>query len=470
MIIKGQKIQNRPTFEVRNPFSGEVVAEVPIATEDDILQAMNTSHACTAKLSIDDRRTILRKAVTKIQEQELALAELITSESGLSLRDTQYEIHRVVNVFSAAANAVENIEEDSSWRFADKSSKPKLKVITEPLDLVLAITPFNHPMNQVAHKVAPAIVAGTPMVLKPSEKTPLSAIRLFEILHEAGLPPGMMNIITTNNPEQFLNVTLSTKLAQLVMFTGSVKVGKYIAQKLTATGNELVRYVPELGGNAAFVVLEDADIDLAAGLALNAFANSGQRCTAIKRILLPERIADEFISKFLDLTKKITFGNPYDPAVTMGTVIDEPAAKIVQQRVNSALAIGANLLYGNIRNSALYSPTVLDRVDRKSELAVTETFGPVASIIRITDIDDAIDVINSVKYKLAAGVMTKNEMSAKYISNAIKVGQFNWNSYPGYRTEQAPFGGFGDSGNGAKEGIILAAEGMRRIRTFYQHE
>ena len=217
-------------------------------------------------------------------------------------------------------------------------------------------------------------------------------------------------------------------------------------------------------------VLEDADIDLAAGLAINAFANSGQRCTAIKRILLLDRIADEFISKFLDLTKKIKFGNPYDPAITMGTVIDESAAKIVQQRVNNALNIGANLLYGNIRNGALYSPTVLDRVDRKSELVVAETFGPVASIIRIKDVDDAIHVINSVNYKLAAGVMTKNEMSAMYIANAIKVGQFNWNSYPGYRTEQAPFGGFGDSGNGAKEGIILAAEGMRRIRTYYRHD
>ena len=219
MIIKGQKIQNRPTFVVRNPFSGEVVAEVPIATEHDILQSVKASHAFNAKLSTDNRINILRKTVTKIQEQKLALAELITSESGLSLRDTQYEIDRVVNVFSAAANAVENIEEDISWRFADKSSKPELKVITEPLELALAITPFNHPMNQVAHKVAPAIVAGTPMVLKPSEKTPLSAIRLFEILHEAGLPPGMMNLITTNNPEQFLDVALSTRLAQLVIFT-----------------------------------------------------------------------------------------------------------------------------------------------------------------------------------------------------------------------------------------------------------
>jgi aldehyde dehydrogenase (NAD+) len=470
MIIKGQKIQNRPAFVVRNPFSGKVVGEVPIATEDDILLSVRASHAFHVKLSIDDRIHILREAATKIQEQKLALAELITSESGLSLQDTQYEINRVVNVFSAAANAVENIEEDISWRFADKSAKPELRVITEPLDLALAITPFNHPMNQVAHKVAPAIVAGTPMVLKPSEKTPMSAIRLFEILHEAGLPPGMMNLITTNNPEQFLDVALSAKLAQLVTFTGGVKVGKHIAQKLTATGNELVKYVPELGGNAALVVLEDADIDLAARLALNAFANSGQRCTAIKRILLPDRIADEFISKFLDLTKKITFGNPYDPTVTMGTVIDEPAAKVVQQRVNSALNSGANLLYGNIRKGALYSPTVLDHVNRKSELVVAETFGPVASIIRITDTDDAIDVINAVNYKLAAGVMTKNEVAAMYIADAIKVGQFNWNSYPGYRTEQAPFGGFGDSGNGAKEGIILAAEGMRRIRTYYRHD
>jgi len=470
MIINGKKIKGRKTFEVINPYTKDAVGKVPIAAKEDIMQAMALSYKTKKTLKQEKKAEILRRAANKIKSDKRKIAALITSESGLCLKDTLHEADRVYNVLTLGANAISKIEEDRTSRYSlGENKNPRLRVISEPLDLVLGITPFNHPMNQVAHKAVPAVMAGTSMVLKPTEKTPLSAIRLAEILHEAGLPRNMLNLITIDDPNRFLEDALSTKLMQLITFTGGLDAGKHIARRIAETGNEMVKFVAELGDSAPFIVLEDADIKLAAKSALNAYGNSGQRCTKIKRLLVHNKIANEFIDEFLGLTEAIKYGNPMDTDTDMGTVISEDAAIKIQSRVNAAIDDGARLLYGNKREGALYSPTLLDSVNPKSELVAKETFGPVAPIIRINDVQEAIQIINSVKFKLAGAVMTKSRKNAELISDSIKVGQFNWNSHPSYRSEQAPFGGFCDSGNGEKEGVILAAEGMRRIRTFYEH-
>ncbi|MDO8509351.1 MAG: aldehyde dehydrogenase family protein [Nanoarchaeota archaeon] len=470
MIINGKRVRKEKNFEVRSPYDGSLIGEVPIAEEKDIMEAIFLSHEMNKDLPINTRANILTRTAERVIQEKQTLATLISYESGLSLRDSNYEIDRVHSVFAIAAEYTRYIEEDITCKFiSSRDGKPKLQVITEPFDLILAITPFNHPMNQVAHKVAPAIAAGTAIVLKPSEKTPLSAIKLIEIMHECGLPPNYVNLITTNNPSSFLDIALSTKLAQVLTFTGGIKVGKYIARRLIETDNELIKYVPELGDNAALAILEDADLDLSARVALHAFTNSGQRCTSIKRILVHNDIADKFIENFLDLSRKIKYGDPLDPENDMGTLIDQDSAIQIQKRVEDSLKKGARLLYGNIRDRALYSPTILDHVNPASELVVEETFGPIAPIIRINSLEEAISIINSVNYKLSGAVITRDKKKAKFIANSIKVGQFSWNGHPGYRTEQAPFGGFGLSGNGQKEGVIMAAESMRRIRTFYTH-
>lgn len=464
-------MRKEKTFGIKNPYNNEIVGRVPDAGREDVISAMRLSYSREKNLAPDQRAEILENAAKAVKSSQQEIARIITSESGLCLKDTLYEVNRVHNVLNLGAGAIPKIEEDRTSRFTEGENKnPELKVISEPLDLVLGITPFNHPMNQVAHKIVPAVMAGTAIVLKPAEKTPLSAIKLLQILLECGLPKGYVNVVTSSNPRQFLDDALSTHLAQLVTFTGGMEVGKYIARRLAETGNELVKYVSELGDSAAFTVLEDADIRLAAERAMNAYANSGQRCTSIKRILLHNKVADEFIEQFLGLTEKIRYGDPFDPSTDMGTVINEDAAKLIESRVNMAIKDGAKLLYGNKREGALYSPTLLDDVNPRSELVARETFGPVAPITRIGSIKEAISIINSVNYKLAGAVMTKKRENAELIANSIKVGQFNWNHNPGYRTEQAPFGGFGDSGNGEKEGVIMAAEGMRRVRTFYSHQ
>lgn len=472
MIINGQRIVAEQVSPVYNPFTNEIVGEVPAATEKQITDAVLGAAAVDGRLfGAAERKTVLLKTVEYINNHKDELSRLITSESGLSLKDTLYEVGRVANVFLFAAKTVDMLEADPSerYRIHDELSTFQLNVVSEPLTAALAITPFNHPMNQVAHKVAPAIAAGTPLVLKPSEKTPLSALKLSEILHEQGLPAGMLNVITCDAPDQFLKDALALHKVELVTFTGGVSVGKIIAKEIVNTGNELIRYIPELGGNSALTVLDDADVELAASIAMNAYANSGQRCTSIKRILLHDAVADDFIHTFLEKTKQIRYGDPFNPETDMGTVIDQASASAIKGRVDDAVASGAELLYGNMQDGALYSPTLLDKVKPNTELVVKETFGPVAPIIRISGIDEAVEIINSVNFKLASAVVSADSEKALHIANAVQVGQFNWNNSPGFRTEAAPFGGFGDSGNGEKEGVIMAAEGLRKIRTFYEH-
>jgi len=469
MIINGRSFGTIHTFKVKNPYTQEVVEDVSIANSENIAAALKFSKDREKDLSIEERIKILSTAADKIEAQKEEVSRLITSESGLSLKDTLYEVGRVANVLRYSASIVGDIERDITGRFVGPNDKAELKVVSEPLDLVVGITPFNHPMNQVVHKIGPSIAAGAGMVLKPSEKTPLSALKLVEILQESGLPPNYVNVVTTMDPSSFLDSVLEVKEAEMITFTGGVWVGKHIARRMAETGNGLVKYVPELGGNSALTILEDADIELAANCAMNAFANSGQRCTSTKRILVHREVGEAFLDSFLSKVEKIRYGDPLDPDTDMGTVINEMAAKGIEDRVNVAVKEGAKLLYGNKREGALYSPTVLDNVYPNSRLVSEETFGPVAPIIYINNTDEAIKIINSTNYKLAGGVITEDKKKAEYIANSIKVGQFNWNNNPGYRTELAPFGGFGDSGNGSKEGVLMAAEGMRRIRTFYRH-
>jgi len=216
-------------------------------------------------------------------------------------------------------------------------------------------------------------------------------------------------------------------------------------------------------------VMEDADLSSAARLALAAFDNAGQRCTAVRRILVHDAVADEFVERFVAAARALRCGDPWDPDTDLGPLIDEPAAAAVEQRVAAALAAGARLLLGHRRRGALYTPTVLDRVTPAMELVEQETFGPVAPILRIRSLAEAIAVTRASRRRLAGAIVTACEETARRFAAAIRVGQLSWNGPPGYRTESAPFGGFGDSGNGEKEGIVHATRAMLNLRTFWVH-
>ena len=255
-------------------------------------------------------------------------------------------------------------------------------------------------MNQVAHKIVPSVATNNRIVVKPSEKVPLSCYLFADILYEAGLPPQMLQVLT-GDPQEIADELITNPAIDLITFTGGVSIGKSIASRMGYR-----RAVLELGGNDPIIVMEDADLDEASTLAVSEILqNSGQRCTAIKRMLVHESVADRFGTGGRE-TRAWSYGNPADPSVDMGTVIDEAAAKFCEQQVNDAIARGARLLVGNVRNGALYSPTVIDRVTPDMPLVKYETFGPVSPIMRFRDIDDAIRMSNSTDYALSSSVCT----------------------------------------------------------------
>ena len=459
-------------LSIFNPYSGKQVAAVPLSGPGGMERALSRAREGRADQSPDRRVAVLGRLADLLDDRRDELSRVITSESGLCLRDTRHEVRRVAEVARAAALVAQTIDEDQTSRFVlgAKRRGPKLRVITEPLDLVVGITPFNHPMNQVAHKVLPAVAAGAPIVVKPSSKTPLSAFALQRLLVEAGLDESQVQIVVGLSAEKAVDPLITSPLVDMVTFTGGTEAGRRIASRLVHSGNTWKRFVPELGGCSSLIVNDDADVQRSVETAIKGcFGNSGQRCTAIRRVIVTRPIHKAFLVALEAAASKLKYGDPWDENVHVGTVISERSARSIQARVNAALRDGARLLVGNVRQGALYSPTVLDNVRVTSTLVAQETFGPVAAVIRARDIDHAISLARRTNYALAGAVMTRSEETARRVSNALVVGQFNWNGIPSYRTEAAPFGGFKDSGNGEKEGVILAAQGMRRIRTFYSH-
>lgn len=442
-------------FNVTNPYNGKVIGDVHITTPEELERYVKKAHSF--QLDLSTRKPILKKAYSLLKKRKRLYANLITCESGLCIKQTLHEVDRSLEVLKACIKMIDYVS--NPYPFKDT------EIISEPLDLVVAITPFNHPLNQIVHKIGPAIVAGTSMILKPSQKTPLTAIKFRELLTEAGLPKEFLYVVNSNNPKKLVDILIKHHLVDSIMFTGGTEVGNYIEENK----KPYKKYIAELGGNAALVVLEDADLELASRVALGAFDNSGQRCTAINSILVHKKVADKFVKKFLEKTKKLKWGNPMNPNTDIGTVINEKAANRIKEKIMNSVDGIMKIVYFDYGFKASIPPIILDRVDPDCELIQEETFGPIAPIVRINNIDDAVRIINKSGYKLAGAVITKDKKKAKYIADRIKVGQFNWNGKPGNRTEMAPFGGFGKSGNGEKEGVYFASLGMRRIRTFYEN-
>ena len=461
--IGGEKVHTERSFEVRSPFSGAVIASVPKASLTDVRRAFEIAQAYKPTLSRYQRSAILKRAGALLATRREEAAKLITAESGLCMKDSMYEVGRVSDVLEFAA--MEALRDDGQVFSCDLTPHGKNRKVMshrEPLlGVITAITPFNHPMNQVAHKIVPSIATNNRMVLKPSEKVPLSALFLADLLYEAGLPPEMFQVVT-GDPAEIADELLTNAAVDLITFTGGVAIGKYIAAKAGYR-----RVILELGGNDPLIVMEDADLERAASLAVaGSYKNSGQRCTAVKRMLVQESVAARFTELVVEKTRQWRHGDPSDTGVDMGTVIDETAARLFEARVNEAVSQGARLLVGNQREGALYSPTVLDRVRPEMTLVREETFGPVSPILTFKDIDDAIRISNGTAYGLSSGICTDRMDHATRFARELKVGTVNVWEVPGYRIELSPFGGIKDSGLGYKEGVQEAVKSFTNVKTF----
>ncbi|KDB09910.1 phosphonoacetaldehyde dehydrogenase [Burkholderia sp. lig30] len=461
--IDGERIRHDDVIEVRNPYDGALVGTVPKATLDDVRRAFAVARAYRPTLTRHERAAILRGAADIVRARTAEIARLITAESGLCVKDSTYEAGRVADVLTFGAGEV--LKDDGqifSCDLTPHGKKRRVYTQRDPLlGVISAITPFNHPMNQVAHKIVPSVATNNRIVVKPSEKVPLSCCLFADILYEAGLPVQMLQVVT-GDPRVIADELITNPAIDMITFTGGVAIGKSIAARMGYR-----RAVLELGGNDPIIVMEDADLDEASTLAVSgSYKNSGQRCTAIKRMLVHEAVAERFTELVVEKTRAWRYGDPADPSIDMGTVIDEAAARFCERQVSDAMSRGARLLVGNRRDGALYSPTVVDRVTPDMPLVKHETFGPVSPIMRFRDIDEAIRMSNSTDYALSSSICTNRfDYITRFITE-LEVGSVNVREVPGYRLELTPFGGVKDSGLGYKEGVQEAMKSFTNTKTY----
>jgi len=462
-IINGKQVKGDKWVNVYNPYTRKKVGRVTSIDTETLNEVLTDTRNTKINLTRYERYDILNKIADALEERVDEVSRMITDETGLCLKDTRYEASRVSDVLRFSA--MKALDDDSQVFPCDvsKNGKPRRIYTTRvPLGLISAITPFNHPMNQVVHKIAPAIATNNTVVLKPSERTPLSAYYFAQLALDCGLPPNMLNVVNGEDIQAISEMMTVHPDITMVSFTGGSRIGKIIASK---AGYK--KLVLELGGSSALLVLDDANVDKAVEVTMaGTFKNSAQRCTAIRRILVHESIADDYSKKLANRVKAIKYGNPYDSENDMGTVITEEAAKEMEERVQEAIENGAKCLAGNKRDGALFAPTVLDHVKNEHEVVAKETFGPVAPIIRFKTLDEAIEIANDTPYGLSGGVVSNHWPSIQRVITELDTGTVNVNEAPSYRLEWTPFGGVKDSGLGYKEGVIETMKGYTYVKTY----
>ena len=466
MRIGGETVFTDAVIEVRYPYTDEVIGTVPAGTADHAAKAFGIAANYKSKLTRYERSQILQRAGELIGERREYLAKWLVLELGICHQHAIYETRRAQDVYQfAAAQALNDDGEIFSCDLTHNGKDRKIFTKREPVRAISAITPFNHPLNMVSHKIAPSIATNNCMVCKPTELTPLTCLALADILYEAGLPPEMFQVVT-GWPQDIGEEMMVNEHIDIITFTGGVPVGKLIASRAGYKRQAL-----ELGGNDPLIVcndLGDADLDRAAAIAVaGATGNSGQRCTAIKRILVQESVAGAFVPKVLEKARAIRFGDPQDPETELGCVIHAQAAELFENRVYMAEKQGAEILYHPGRQGALLPPIVVDKVPHDSELVMEETFGPIVPIVRVPDDDEEVmRISNGTRFGLSSGVCTNDLNRAIAYINGLDVGTCNIWEQPGYRIETSPFGGIKDSGNAVKEGVTEAMKFFTNLKTY----
>jgi succinyl-CoA reductase len=456
---------------VVDPSTGRLLAQAPVASVDQARAAVEAAEACEGSWGSTPgyvRARILRDTSARLAADREPLARLIASEVGKPIVDARLEVDRAVGVFALAADEVRHLGGESFP--ADAYERPPgnaqrfLFTVREPIGVVVAIGPFNFPLNLLSHKIAPALAAGNPVVAKPTSAAPFTALRLAEHLAASGLPPGVLNVVV--GPGASVGDTLVEHPAtRLVTFTGSTEVGKAIAGK---AGSHAKRVILELGGLDPFVVLADAPMEATvAAAARGAFGYSGQVCTASKRLLVEQSIADEFASRLAERARRLRVGPALEETTEVGPVIDRPALERLDALVADARDRSARVLAGGERrptgDGTFYAPTVLDSVPEQARVVREEPFGPVAPIVRFTSIDDAVRIANSTAYGLQAAVFTRDIVRGFSLARRIRAGGVHLNDPTTLRWDALPFGGVRDSGLG-REGLRSAMQEMTEVK------
>jgi len=462
LLIAGEWVGGGTLLEVTNKYNGKVVGTLPSASSemlDAAIAAAERAEDVMAEMPAHKRADILLRTAALIRERADDLAKTIAAEAGKAMKFARAEVDRAQSTFTIAAEEAKRLHGETFPLDAVPSGEGYFGFFTRrPVGVIAAISPFNFPLNLVAHKVAPAIASGNTLVLKPATTTPLTAVKLCEILMEAGLPPGVINLVAGSGSTvgEWL---VSDPRVDKVTFTGSPPVGAHI---LAVAGIKKVTL--ELGNTSPVIVAPDADLDFVAKrCALGAFYNSGQVCISVQRIYSQKQVFEPFAEKFVKATEAMVVGDPLDERVDVGPMIDSKEVDRIEGWVNEAQGSGAKVLTGGKRDGTVYYPTVLAGVEPDMKVVAEETFAPVASVISSDDFESALQQANNSKFGLQVGVFTNDINRVLRAIKRLNFGGVIVNDTPNFRADHMPYGGNRQSGLG-REGVRFAMEDMTNIQ------
>jgi acyl-CoA reductase-like NAD-dependent aldehyde dehydrogenase len=460
--INGQWQEARAYGELRSPYSGELLSEVARADAEDAREAIAAAYAARATMRVipsHERAAILERVAAMLKERRDEAARLIAAEAAKPLKYALAEVDRTVQTYKFAAEEAKRIHGETIALDAAPGGEGKLAyTVREPLGVVGAITPFNFPMNLVAHKVGPAIAAGNTVVLKPAEQTPLSALFIGELFHEAGLPAGALNIVPGFGHVAGEAIVTDERVAK-VTFTGSPEVGKSIRAKAG-----LKKVTLELGSNAALIVDEDVNVpSMIARCVMGAFSNQGQVCISLQRVYVHEEVYDSFVQRFTEAASHLKLGDPLDLGTDVSAMISEKEARRALAWIEEAKAAGANVRLGGVLESGMLKPTVILDAEDAQQVSCKEIFAPVVVIHKVSSVEEAIGRVNDSRYGLQAGIYTNNLQTALRAAGELQVGGVIINDIPTFRVDHMPYGGVKESGLG-REGIRYAVEEMTELK------
>lgn len=467
IYLAGQWQDGSQRLEVHHPYDGSVVDTVPVASPEQVEAAIAAAvegAAVMRRMPGYERYRILRKAADVVQARQNELARTISLEVGKTLREAAFEVSRAVQTLEVSAEEAKRIGGEVLPLDGAPGAVNKLGfTLRVPCGVVLAITPFNFPLNLVCHKVGPALAAGNAVILKPASDTPLSALKLVEILLEAGLPPLAIACLTGSGAQVGAALCRDARIRK-ISFTGSVEVGRQI---VAVAG--LKRVTMELGSNSPLIILEDADLNkVAQAVVATGYGNAGQVCISTQRVIALRNIYGDLLDALKPQVEAIVAGDPLAEGTMMGPVIRERDAQRVVDWIQEAVAQGAQLVCGGSRQGTLVAPTVVADVQPTMRLARDELFGPAVGVMPAKDLDEALALANHSRYGLAAGIFTQNIDAAIRFAREVDAGtlQINWG--PAWRADLMPYGGLKESGFG-KEGPRYAIEEMTELKTVIIH-
>jgi acyl-CoA reductase-like NAD-dependent aldehyde dehydrogenase len=460
LLLAGEWIETGEWIEVRSPYSHEAVARVPRAGGAEARRAVDAAEAALAEpLPAHKRAEILVRVAGYLGRRHEEVAQTIVAEAGKPLKAARTEVTRAMTTYTMAAVEARKLAGDVVPMDASQAGVGKLAItLRKPVGVVGAITPFNFPLNLTAHKIAPALAAGCPVVLKPASQTPLSALLLAELEHEAGLPPGWLNVVAGRSAE-IGDVLVDDPRVKLITFTGSGDTGWKLRERAPRKRVNL-----ELGNSTPVIVAPDADLDdAAAKLAPGAFLFAGQSCISVQRVYVERPVYDAFVSRFVARAEALVVGDPADESTDVGPLIDEDSRDRVLAWIEEARASGADVLTGGALRGELLPPTVIGNVSDDAKVSCEEVFGPVCVVAPYDSLEEAIARANATRFGLQAGIFTAQVKAALRAADALEFGGVTINEAPTFRADQMPYGGVKDSGN-TREGPAYAVREMTEER------